>query len=172
MIGEHLRVSGLKKPKHYELHKLYWKDGKSLYQIAQLYGVCYDTVWKWMKRHAIPRRDVGTAVKLALSSPEVRRKMSISHRRKFVFRPIPASAYTLGVLLGDGYVCKTKFNDCIVGLAVKKRMFAEKFRMTLKEMRLKPYNIYTDGKGTHYVRARSADFYEWYKSRFCFIFGR
>jgi intein-encoded DNA endonuclease-like protein len=159
-----LRVSSLKKPKHYELRKLYWKDGKSLYQIARLYGVCYDTVWKWMKKHDIARRDVRTALKLALSSPEVRRKMSISHRRKFVFRPIPASAYVLGVLLGDGYVCKSKPNDCIVGLAVKDRVFAEKFKTALKKIGLGPYDIYTDSKETHRVRARSAEFYEWYNS--------
>jgi len=154
----------LKRPKRCDLHRLYWGDGKSLHQIAHLYGVSYDAVWKWMKKHNIARRDMRTAVKLALSSPEVRRKMSISHRRKFVFRPTPALAYSLGVLLGDGHVSKTESNDHIVGLAVKEKMFAEKFRITLKEIGLNPYNIYTNGRETHRVRARSADFCEWYKS--------
>lgn len=157
-------MKSLERPKEHELRKLYWENGKSLYQIARMYEACYDSAWKWMKKYNITRRDVRTAVKLALSSPEVRRKMSLSHRRKFVFHPIPASAYVLGVLLGDGYVCKSKPNDCRVGLAVKDKLFAEKFRMALKEMGLNPHNTYTDREGNHRVRAHSVDFYEWYKS--------
>lgn len=150
-----------------KLYEMYWKQQKSIRQIARLHGISCETVWRQMNKHGIARRDKNVAVKLALTSPEVRRRMSLKLRKKFVAYRSSSLAYLLGVLLGDGYVCKVRKtrggHTYLMGLCVKDRIFAEKFAKTLSKIRLNPY-IHTEKRGFHRVRATSVDFYEWYKS--------
>lgn len=149
------------------LYEMYWKQQKSIRQIARLHGISCETVWRRMNKHSIARRDKNVAVKLALTSPEVRRRMSLKLRKKFVAYRSSALAYLLGVLLGDGYVCKVRKTrggyTYLTGLCVKDRIFAEKFAKTISKIGLNPY-IHAEKRGFHRVWATSIDFYEWYKS--------
>ena len=149
------------------LYEMYWKQQKSIRQIARLLGISCETVWRQMNKHGMPRRSKNLAVKLALTSPEVRRRMSLSLRRKFTSYRSPFLAYSLGVLLGDGYVCKVRKtrggHTYLIGLCVKNRTFAEKFAKTLSKIGLNPH-VHTERSGFYRVRAISVDFYERYKS--------
>lgn len=158
--------SSLKRPWHdrLELYRLYIEENKSIRQIARLYGVSRPTISRWMNKHGIARRDLGSAIRLGMSSPEVRKRLSIKLQRKFMARPSPALGYVLGVVLGDGYVCKlSKFRNHWVGLGVKAKPFVEKFARMLRSIGLRPSRIYVDKKGLYHLRATSVDFYEWFK---------
>ena len=149
-----------------KLYELYRIKNKSTYQIARLYGVSDWTIRQWMDRYGIARRNRSIATKLALSPPEIRRRMSLRHRRKFEAIPSPYLGYVLGVLRGDGYVSKYQrarggYNYQIC-LYAKDRDFTEKFAKALKEIGLNPFT-FANKRGFHQAVANSADFYEWYK---------
>lgn len=149
------------------LNKLYWVDNKTLKQIAELYGVSDVTVIRWMNRYGVARRDRSAAARLRMSSPEVRRQLSMKLRKKFTPRPGPILAYVLGVLLGDGSVYKSQSArgsySYHVSLYVKDRLFAEKFAEALTKIGLDPH-VYIYKNGYHRVQAINGGFYEWYKS--------
>jgi predicted DNA-binding transcriptional regulator AlpA len=39
------------------LEMAYWKRNQTIGEIAELFGVCEQTIYYWMERHEIPRRD-------------------------------------------------------------------------------------------------------------------
>lgn len=158
-VARRLKLDGLKKPASDELYGLYWTSNKSLRQIARVYGTSDMTIIRWMKSYGIARRNKSAAAKLWLSSREARMKL----RKKFIARPSETLAYVLGVLLGDGFVCRNNSYVYQVGLDVQNETFAKKFFLALTKISLNPF-IFQDSKKIHRVRANSANFYEWYKS--------
>ncbi len=150
-----------------ELNKLYWINNKNLKQIAKLYGVSDVTVLRWMNKCGVARRDRSAAARLRMSSPEVRRQLSMKLRKKFTPHPSPTLAYVLGVLLGDGSVYKIRSargsHSYHVSLYVKDRIFAEKFAVALTEIGLDP-RFYFCKNGFFRAEAINGGFYEWYKA--------
>lgn len=57
------------------LYNKYWKEGLSLWDIANLLGCTYGSVYRAFKRFGIPRRSKDEATKMALNKPEVKEKL-------------------------------------------------------------------------------------------------
>jgi hypothetical protein len=84
-------------------------------------------------------------------------------RKKFVAYPSETLAYVLGVLQGDGFVCKDESSyHYLVGLDAINKVFAKEFYKALTEIGLNPFIFVNNG--IYRVRASSANFYDWYKS--------
>jgi len=159
-VARRSKPDGLEKLGRDELYELYWTSNKSLRQIARLYETSDTTIIRWMKRYGIARRDKSAAAKLWLSFHDARMKL----RKKFVARPSETLGYILGVLLGDGFLCKHDPSKIYqVGLDVKNKVFAKEFYKALTKIGLNPF-IFADSRGIYRVRANSINFYEWYKS--------
>jgi len=53
-----------------KLRSLYWDEGHTLPEIAELADASTTTIWEWMKRHDIKRRKSGTALGEGGDSPD------------------------------------------------------------------------------------------------------
>ena len=119
-------------PSKRELEELYWDKGLSLPELAKIYGVSVKTVWRWMKKHGIPRRERDKAKFDKYWKNE--RPVDLSKRGEL--------AYILGVMYGDGsLVFNPKSYGYILKLAVAEsgKEFAIKFAYTLQELGIHPY---------------------------------
>lgn len=146
-MGKHTLTNRYGSLLNSRLNDLYWREGKSLAEIAKIEGVRPPSIHKAMER-------LGIAVR--------------SYEEAHVFKPnleaTPNLAYTLGVILGDG---NTSENG-IIRLRVTDRKFAESFYQALTVLNLKP-KIITEVNGglgkkpIHNSYAYSKRFVEWFK---------
>jgi len=135
-----------------KLRRIYWKENKSLQEIADICGCAPSIVRNRMLEYNIPRRNREEASKQSIMvEPDLTPSASLS--------------YVLGVCFGDGSVFKTKSNGTVwyvVALGVKDKEFAEEFYNCLEDIGLNPKLIELD---YYQVRAYSKKFHEWYLSK-------
>lgn len=93
------RPYGVRPPKEV-LERLILEEGKTVEEIAKMFGVTRSTVYKWIREYNIPYDDSRVKIK-----------------------PSPELAYVLGVLYGDGCVYRGKCYAII--LKTKDKPFAE-----------------------------------------------
>ncbi len=80
-----------------------------------------------------------------------------------VLSPSEDLAYTLAVILGDGYVTQGKTNGRRVCLGTISKIFALNFSASLKNIGLHPCKTYIDRRKIYHAVAVSKNFVEWYK---------
>lgn len=137
------------------LYELYWVQEKSISEIGLLLGFNQATIHRWMKKFGVKRR------KTTQHSPQC---------LKFMYKPdlssSPVLSYTLGVILGDGYVCD-RIDEKRVKLGVTSKKFAQSFQKALKKLGMNP-GLYVrkkeKGKNVFVVQASCAFFVKWYEN--------
>ena len=131
-------------PSKRELEELYWDKGLSLPELAKIYGVSVKTVWRWMKKHGIPRRERDKAKFDKYWKSE--RPVNLENKADL--------AYILGVMYGDGsLVFNPKTYGYILKLACKDEAFAKSFADALRRMGISPYVWHSKKSGIWEVRA-------------------
>ena len=91
------------KPTRDELYKLYVEQGQTGHRIAATYGVCYVTVYKWLRQHGISVRPRGRHVH--------QRKYSVN--ANFFDRWSPQSAWLLGLMMADSAISEKGFAHAV-----------------------------------------------------------
>jgi intein-encoded DNA endonuclease-like protein len=149
-----------------DLQRFYVKHGLGTYRIGDLYDRSPETIRYYLKKYGIPRR-ITKIIEPSLT-------------------PSHELAYILGVLLGDGFLFKRKYDNkkrkkkgyaYEVRLAVIDRVFAEEFAEGLRKIGLNPKIYYQkrtpnesvfsykhNVKNRWLVIAISKKFYEFFKS--------
>ncbi|MBE8539411.1 LAGLIDADG family homing endonuclease [Geoglobus acetivorans] len=133
------------------LFTAYWDLELSVRDCAKIFRCSATTIRQYLKKYHIPLRELGGVADVNL-------------------KPSKELAYILGVIFGDGYVGHTKkYGDRFIQLKVIDKQFADEFVVNLRRIGLKPYMKTIkpkkpNWKKIYYVRARSKQFYEWYKS--------
>ena len=144
-----------------QLWNHYVNNQMSCNEIAERFHCDYGTVYYWMKKYNIPRRERSLANKIRAE----RDYDHCIHPLKPNLSNSKELAYILGVLKGDGYAGRYQKNKGFehrIGLKVVDRVFAVAFFRGLRAIGLNP--SYRPYKGYHIVEACSKLFYDWYKS--------
>lgn len=80
------------------LYLKYWDEGRSLHEIARISGACYVTIWTWMKRLGISRRNHSQAYR-----PREPNRVRLT---------LPSINFIQGLLLGDGCLTMPVRSTC------------------------------------------------------------
>jgi hypothetical protein len=120
------------------------------------------------KTFSVPPRDVRRGRKYcSLSCRNKSDEWKLKKSLKPDLQPNENLAYILGVMLGDGCVCKYR-RERRIQLSTKSKEFAISFAEALKKMGLHPYILFTKLRkrsyGWWFLKANSTVFYEWYRS--------
>lgn len=87
-----------------KLKKLYFRENKSLEDIAKEYGTSRQNVLRIMKRYGLDRRTQSTARYLAMDEGKFPKLMQYEIKENFFSEWSPQMAWILGLLLTDGNV--------------------------------------------------------------------
>jgi len=133
-----------------DLNELYWSRELSTHQIARLTGFSQMTVFNWMKKYMIKRREKND-----------------SHCKRVDIDLSPTLSYVLGVCFGDGTVYKMwcrhlNRHRYEVALHVRNKIFAESFKAALEKQGFK-VRLYTYN-GWWHVFANSKIFYRYFST--------
>lgn len=146
------------------LQEMYWKEGKSITEIAKTLRKSTATVYEATRYHQIPHRDKSSGLKLAY------KRGKLVDKRYYMIRPNLTFnenlSYVLGVLKGDGWVSRYDKKRSIrysVSLMADRREFVESFHDALAACGLHPRLGYRTSKRKWETTAYSKIFYEWYK---------
>jgi intein-encoded DNA endonuclease-like protein len=142
------------------LHNLYWDKGLSLSEIADQLGVTKTTVWRWMVKLHVPRKQLKEAWESKRDA--IIYKNRLAHIDKTHYEPdlspSPDLAYIVGVYLGDGYACLLKASthhiEYEVGLWTIDECFAGKFARALQNIGLRVHFLKSVRRGKPYYEVK------------------
>ncbi len=96
------------------LKRLYEKEKHSIIDIAKIYHSCPTTIYNRLLKFGLKIRNKGN-----LKIIKIQKHLSVE------------KAYMLGVLCGDGYICKSKNDTYTIGLNTIDSDFAKRFQLNM-----------------------------------------
>jgi len=150
-----------------KLEKMYWKEEKSMCDIALELGVSTATIYMWMRKFQIPIRTRNESLRLAWKKKRKPYVIDVN------LSPSEELGYVIGVLLGDGCLfTRRRKGDYIIRLDVTSRAFALSFFEALRKIGLNPsvkvkkkhHRTHFGNKPTYIVTAYSKKLYTWVRS--------